>query len=311
MHTLIVSVVPVFVIVGLGYIARRFEIVKPAWVTALIGYVYHIALPAMIISSIVTLTVKGSNVPSVLFWNVVLLVANTLLCLAFVTLLRIPKKDRAVFFLAATVGNSMYLGIPLTTSALKLTAGSQDHALIVLIGVVQLVGGIFIALLVNEFLFVGNKNMRSMCVRLAKNPLIIAIAIGLLLSALPIPSLLNDALKPTLTMLAASASPVALFVLGNYLYGHALRGKKFELVAAVAWKIAIVPLLAWGLMRAAGLQHPSYAAIILYAGMPTAVTALMIAKAYGFNTSFIAAVILISTVVSLVSESALILLLGL
>lgn len=112
-------------------------------------------------------------------------------------------------------------------------------------------------------------------------------------------------------MLAASASPVALFVLGNYLYGHSLRGKKFELTAAVAWKIVVVPILAWGLMLGSGLSNPSYSAIILYAGMPTAVTALMIAKAYGFNIGFIAAVIMISTTVSLVSESAIILLLGL
>lgn len=311
MHTLIYAVLPVFIIVGLGFTARKLRFFKAQWVNALIGYVYYIALPALIITSILGLDFEKSNFGTVLLWNLVFLVANAVLCLAFMWLIRIKAKDRAVFFLAATVGNSVYMGIPLTANALGAELGTANYSLLVLIGVVQLVGSIFIALLTNEFLFVGNKNLRSIFVRLAKNPLVIAIFSGVILYILPIPNPVLDVITTPLLMLAASASPVALFVLGTYLYGHAFRANKYEIAAVTVWKLAMVPFLMFGLVSLVGATEFVANSMILFAGMPTAVTALIIAKGYGFNTDFIAAAILVGTVVSLLTVSGITILLGL
>lgn len=311
MHTLISSVVPIFVIIAIGYVVRRLNIIKTQGVNALISYVYYVALPALIVHSLMILELNNSNIPNILFWNSVILLVNTMLCLAIVYIFRISNKDRAVFFLAATVGNSLYLGIPLTTSALGLKSGTTDYALIVMIGVLYLVGGIFIALVVNELFFVGHKDFGSIALRLAKNPLIIAIFAGLLLSFIPLPEIASTATIKPLSMIAASASPVALFILGSYLYGHKIKQHLFMVSSAVAWKVIVVPLIAWGVLFLADINNPAYSASILYAGTPTAVTALMIAKVYGFNTRFVSAVIVFSTVLSLVTASAAIVFLGL
>lgn len=311
MHTLISSVIPIFVIIAIGYVIRRFSIIKTQGVNALISYVYYVALPALIINSLVILELNNSTILNILFWNCVVLLVNALLCLVIVYAFGLSNKDRAVFFLAATVGNSLYLGIPLTTSALGLTAGSTNYALIVIIGVLYLVGSIFIALVVNEFLFVGHKNFGSVASQLAKNPLIIAIFVGLVLAFIPLPEIANTLTTKPLSMIAASASPVALFILGNYLYGHKIKQHLFMVSSAVAWKVIVMPLLAWGILLLAGMNNPAYSASILYAGTPTAVTALMIAKVYGFNTRFVSGVIVFSTILSLLTASVMIIFLGL
>ncbi len=311
MHTLISSVAPIFVIIAIGYVVRRLNVIKTQGVNSLISYVYYVALPALIIHSLMILELNNGSIPQILFWNIVILLLNTVLCLAVVYIFRISNKDRAVFFLASTVGNSLYLGIPLTTSALGLTAGTADYALIVMIGVLYLVGGIFIALVVNEVFFVGHKDFRSIALHLSKNPLIIAIFVGLLLSFIPLPEIASTATIKPLSMIAASASPVALFILGSYLYGHRIKQHLFMMVSAVAWKVVIVPLVALGVLFLADMNNPQYAASILYAGTPTAVTALMIAKVYGFNTRFVSTVIVFSTLLSLVTSSVIIIFLGL
>lgn len=311
MHTLIYSVLPVFIIVALGYIARKLNFFKASWIDALIGYVYYIALPALIVTSIVNLDYGSSNVGGVLVWNMVFLVASAVVCLLFMNLVQIKHKDRAVFFLAAIVGNTIYLGIPLATSVLDVDFGGGGYALLVLIGVIQLVGSIFIALVVNEFLFVGNKHIKSIVVRLAKNPLVIAICVGILFAVLPLTESVSDVAMRPLVMLAASASPVALFVLGTYLYGHAFKASFYEITMVTIWKLAVVPLFALGIT--AVMQPTDFVAngMILFASMPTAVTALIIAKSYKFNTDFIAATILVGTIISIATISMIILYLGL
>lgn len=311
MHTLIYSVLPVFIIVALGYVARKLRVFKAQWVNALIGYVYYVALPALIVTSIINLDFKTSDVGSVFAWNVTLLLLNAVLCLAFMWLAHIKPKDRAVFFLAATVGNSIYLGIPLTANVLGAKLGTADYALLVVIGVIQLVGSIFIALVTNEFLFVGNKDARSIALRLAKNPLVIAIFVGMGLYLLQLPSGFMEVITSPLLMLAASASPVALFVLGTYLYGHALRANLYEIGAVTVWKLAVVPLLAFAIINIVDASDFVANGMVLFASMPTAVTALIIAKSYGFNTNFIAAAILVGTIMSLATVSGIIILLGL
>lgn len=311
MHTLIYSVLPVFIIVGLGYVARKLQFFKARWIDALIGYVYYVALPALIVTSIVNLNFENNNIGSVLVWNIVFLIISAILCLFFMKLVRIKKKDRAVFFLAAIVSNTIYLGIPLTTSVLDVDFGSSGYALLVLIGVIQLMGSIFIALVVNEFLFVGNKNVRSIATRLAKNPLVIAIAAGVLFAILPVPDAMSDVAMTPLVMLAASASPVALFVLGTYLYGHAFKASIYEITMVTVWKLAFAPILAYAVVIF--MQPTDFVAngMIIFASMPTAVTALIIAKSYKFNTDFIAATILVGTVISILTISGIIIALGL
>lgn len=311
MHTLIYAVLPVFIIVGLGYVARKLRFFKAQWIDALIGYVYYIALPALIVTSIVNLDFENTSIGSVFAWNLAFLTISAALCLLFMKLVRIKKKDRAVFFLAAIVGNTIYLGIPLTTSVLDVDFATSGYALLVLIGVIQLVGSIFIALVVNEFLFAGNKNMKSIGLRLAKNPLVIAILAGIVFTALPITDAISDVAMTPLIMLAASASPVALFVLGTYLYGHAFKASIYEITMVTVWKLAFVPVLAFGITLV--MKPTDFVAngMVLFASMPTAVTALIIAKSYKFNTDFIAAAILVGTIMSIISISAIIIYLGL
>lgn len=311
MHTLIYSVLPVFIIVGLGYIARKLKFFKAQWIDALIGYVYYVALPALIVTSIVNLNYENNNIGTIFIWNILFLIVSASVCLLFMKLVRIKRKDRAVFFLAAIVGNTIYLGIPLTTSVLDVDFGTSGYALLVLIGVIQLVGSIFIALVVNEFLFVGNKNVRSIGLRLTKNPLVIAIAAGVVFAVIPLADSVSDVAMTPLVMLAASASPVALFVLGTYLYGHAFKASIYEISMVTIWKLAFVPLLAFGITVA--MQPTDFVAngMILFASMPTAVTALIIAKSYKFNTDFIAATILVGTVLSIATISVIIIYLGL
>nr|MBP9668014.1 AEC family transporter [Candidatus Saccharibacteria bacterium] len=161
MNTLIYAVLPIFFIVGIGYLARKKDIFKDRWVDALIGYVYYIALPSLIVTSILSITITSNEVVQTLLWVTAFVVGNAILCGAFMKLVNVRKQYQAAFFLAATVGNSVYLGVPLTTTVLHTSSNTHDYSLLVLIGIYQLIASIFIALVANEFIFTSKRNMNN------------------------------------------------------------------------------------------------------------------------------------------------------
>jgi predicted permease len=104
-------------------------------------------------------------------------------------------------------------------------------------------------------------------------------------------------------MLAATASPVALFALGCFLYGH-IGAKKIKLlIAAVCVKLALDPLLAYIISNKLTSDSSVVHTTMLMAAMPTAVTAFVLAKTYKLNTAFVANAMLASTVLSVATLS--------
>ncbi len=102
-------------------------------------------------------------------------------------------------------------------------------------------------------------------------------------------------------MLAATASPVALFALGSFLKGHKLKKHKTVIFAGLVVKLILLPIIAYIALRLTSLQPPYSQIFLLMAGMPTAVTAFVIAEKYSLDRTVVAGAMLATTVLSVVS----------
>ena len=132
-----------------------------------------------------------------------------------------------------------------------------------------------------------------------KNPLIIAVFIGIILSFFDFNYPLIFGVKKAITMLGLTASPVALFALGGFIYGRFLK-KDLGLVFLVSLlKIAILPLfiIAGSLIL---FRTDSLKIIVLLSSMPVAATTFVIAEKFDLNKELVGNSILISTIVSLI-----------
>ena len=107
-------------------------------------------------------------------------------------------------------------------------------------------------------------------------------------------------------ILGAAAGPCALFAIGLFLAGRRLAANLGEVGWIVALKLVLQPLLAWFLAtRVVDLDPFWTASAIILAGLPTGALTFVVASTYRVYVERTSAVILVSTIVSVVTLSAL------
>jgi predicted permease len=118
------------------------------------------------------------------------------------------------------------------------------------------------------------------------------------------------ALARPVELLAAAAVPLMILILGMQLGRGGLPTSRGLLAGAAALRLLVSPALAWILAPAFGLNAVARQAGILEAAMPTAVLNTVIALEFGVAPAFVTGAVLVSTLLSPLTVTPLIALLG-
>jgi malonate transporter len=300
MWEIFLQTVPFFALIGLGYGAGRTGFFTPEATAYLTKFVFYFALSAMLFRFSANLSLAEIiNWP---FISAYLLGTMTIYLVATgVALLRNRGiEEAAVEAQCAVIGNVGFLGIPM----LVLLLGENAIGPVMMVLAVDLI--VFGSLIV--ILITGSRDgrmslgvLRTVGLGLLKNPMIVAISLGLIVSALslPIPAPINQ----FLSILGAAATPGALFAIGA-----SLAGKSAERLAVAGWlSFAKLVLHPAAVAFAALVMFPvePYAAgvMIVAAALPVAGNVYILAQHYAVAPHRVSASILISTVGSVLTVS--------
>ncbi len=295
MSSLISIVLPVFAVIGLGWLAQRRGWLGDGGAGALNAFVFRIALPPLLFLAMARTPFEAfgqwrflaaylSGTAGV--WVLVWWLAPRLGFNGF--------QARWLTCLGATFSNAIYLGIPLFETAFG-ALSAQPVILIALMMNLLLVGGSLIVLQA-----ASGEGTRAAIKETLSNPMLFAIGAGLLVSWFDIA--LGDGADRLLSLLAQAASPVALFALGVTL-GVAGSGVRFGrpqwvlLVAKLFVHPALVALACWGFQADAINAQ----AAILIAAVPAGSLVHVVAARRGTLETESAALILLTTAVSVVT----------
>lgn len=142
----------------------------------------------------------------------------------------------------------------------------------------------------------------------ARNPLPVSIALGVVVSAvgLPIPT----PVEKWLDLLGAADAPCALFAIGLFLSDKSVRSGLAEVGCATVIKLLLQPLAAW-LMLPLFVDPGSVPGrvALLMAALPTAANAFMLARQFDIAVERNSPSVLLSTAFSVITVSALLVLL--
>ncbi|MCC7280933.1 MAG: AEC family transporter [Acetobacteraceae bacterium] len=296
MGALIEVVLPVFALIGLGRFAAWRRLLPERGGDALTGYIFLFALPALLFRS-----VAGSGgisfAPALPF----MAIALGMFGLGVVLSRRLLGDDLAnagVFGLNCAFGNTVMMGVPVIEAAFgragvrELLAIIAFHSAVLFpIATATVEAGLNTRLSARRLL-------RATAISLARNPIIDAIALGFLwtLVGLPLPA----PVARLLDLLAASATPVALFCLGLGLPAVPGRTDLAPALLSSLVKNLLMPALMYLATRAVGLPPLGVAVATVTAAMPTGANAFMIAARYATGAERSAAAVLLSTAASLV-----------
>ena len=283
MNVILGAVLPVGLIITIGYLAGKYLKLDQSSLSLLSVYVLA---PALVINSLYRTEVSGSNVFLLLLGYAIISIILYGVVWIFASILTLSSDDRRSLFAITLCPNNGNMG--LSVIAFALGEGGLERAIIYMIGSSILLFGILPAMLKGSGLLLGLKMTWKL-------PLFWSILVGLSLHLTQIQLPFN--LGTSIEWLGIAAIPMALIVLGMQLqqtkFSFSLPEIGFSLI-----KLAIAPIVAYGVALALNLTGLDLQVLVLQTCMPTAVNTLIIAKEFGGNATMIARTIIISTLIS-------------
>ena len=305
MQTILNTALPFFALIFCGYGAGRFKLLSEASIAGVNAFVFYFALPAFIFNLMATSPLADvANGPFVAAYLGTGLVVFAVAAILGRLLFDIRRSEAALQGSAAVLGNTGYMGIPLVAAAFG------DRAAIPLVLGLTLEATVLIPLTIilveaQKGLDAGwSRLLGSVAGAMVRNPIIIAIFTGVLVSAIGIG--LPTPIENFTDLLGLAAGPCALFALGATLTSFPISTGLSEVSYMTFFKLLIHPAAIWFATTRLFDVDPLWATVaILGAALPVAANVFIVAKQYDTYVERVSSAILVSTAISVVTVSAL------
>lgn len=274
------ATIPIFLIMVIGYFLRRFHVIDEPFIKTVNSFNYKITLPVLLFKDI-----AESDFFAV--WDttyVLYCFFVTLICIAIIWVLAgiFYKNTRQLGELiqASYRGSAAVLGV----AFIQNIYGNAGMAPLMIIGTVPLYN--VAAVLILSFTAPDGqgfsfKTLKKSLLDIAKNPIIIGIAAGMIASMLPIsfPAIMTK----TMSNIAVLATPLALLGLGAGFEGRKALAEIKPTICITLTKLMLQPMLFLPLAVSLGFRNEKMVALLIMLGAPTTVSCYIMAKNMGHD----------------------------
>jgi malonate transporter len=308
LQTILNTALPFFALIFCGYGAGRFRLLSEASIAGVNAFVFYFALPAFLFNLVATSQLKNIlNAPFVAAYLSAGFSVFVVAALLGRLLFKVQSGEAALQGSAAVLGNTGYMGLPLVAAVF-----GEEAAIPLVLGLTLEVTLIipFTIALVEATKGPGgwSRVPSSVTGALARNPLIVAIFAGALISAIGLG--LPTPVENFTDLLGGTAGPCALFALGATLAGRSLSAGLGEVSYMTSFKLFVHPSAMWLTTQLFDVA-PLWAAVaVLGAALPVAANVFILARQYDTYVDRISSAILLSTVVSVGTVSTLLAIMG-
>lgn len=298
-------VMPVFLIIGTGYLSVRLKLFDGSMIDVLMKFAIQLAVPFLLFSAISKIDLGAAY-----DWRLMsgfYLGAATNFCLgtfvAWKFFKRRPGEAIAVGF-GALFSNLVLMGLPISERAW----GMDSDALAAAYALVSIHAPFCYLLGITsmELIRADGRSLREIAHVVAtamfRNSLMIGIGLGFIanLSGLTLPATLMSAVD----IIALSALPIALFALGGTLTQYALKDSVGEAASIAALSLLLHPAISLLICRLLDVPDHLTRAAVLMAAMAPGINAYLFASMYNRAQGTAASVVLLGTAASILSISA-------
>jgi len=293
-------VAPIFAIILGGYLAAARNWIDAAGFRGLNSFAFTLAAPALLFASGTAGHQGGGAAALAFFLGIGVLYAGTLIG---GRLAGLPLAANGMLALDASYGNTVMMGIPLILASFGPEGLSVLIAILALHSMIVLGVATVVAEVAHNEKAAPLRLLAATLGGMARNPVFMAVTAALVWSTLELP--VPGPVRATLQLLGSALAPVALFCLGGSLKGFNMAAGWKQTGVTVLLKLAALPLLVWAFGRAMELAPMELAVAVVAAAMPTGANAFLLARRYATGMDTSGAAVLVSTVLSVVTLSAL------
>ena len=292
------AVLPIVLLILLGYWLRQIGFLSAEFVKTGNKLVFNVCLPCMLFINVYDIEGFGSISWDIVIYSMVMVFGIFLLGMLIAVLTTKQAKRRGAISQAVFRSNMAIIGLSLASAL----GGNEAVAVAAIVSAFTVplfnVLAVFVLTYFSEDGNKGKTDFKKIFLNIAKNPLIISIALGMVCLAIrgiqtkifgePV-FLLKDIqfLYKALNNLKSIASPFALLVLGGQFTFSAVKELWKEIVSGTLGRIVLAPLVGIGaavLLTSMGVLScgvNEYPALIALFGSPTAVSSAVMAGQMG------------------------------
>lgn len=300
MGLLLTVIMPVFIVIGFGYIAVWRGWFSDAAVDGLISFTQNFAIPCLLFTAISTLDLQQEFDLALLgsfYLGAISGFVAGLLMARFI--FQRDWEDSVAIGFVGLFSNSLMLGLPITERAYGSDALAANFAIIAIHAPTCYFIGITAMEIARNKGSALSKLPGKVINAMFHNALVVGIGLGFVvnLSGLPLPGVVTDALD----LINRAALPAALFGLGGVLYRYRPEGDLKTILAIVAVSLVLHPTVVWFTGRATGLDDQAFRSAVITAAMAPGVNAYVFANMYGKARRVAASAVLIATALTIVT----------
>lgn len=311
MGALLDVTLPVFLVIGFGYVAVWRGLFADEWVEGLMKFTQNFAIPALLFRAISTLDLAQSFDLTLLFSFYTGAAAGfTVGLLGARFIFGRPWEDSVAIGFVGLFSNSLLLGLPITERAYGTDALTSNYAIIAVHSPFCYGLGITVMEIVRNRAsgrgIAGTAG--AVLTAMFRNALILGISLGFIvnLGGIPLPAVLIEALD----LVVRAALPAALFGLGGVLYRYRPEGDLRTIAFIVSVSLVMHPAIVWGMGRALDLPPEGFRSAVVTAAMAPGINAYIFANMYGVARRVAASAVLFGTAATILTAAGWLFLLG-
>lgn len=295
MNQLIAVILPVFLVIGLGYVARWRGLLSDQDTDTLMRFAQGIAIPILLFRAISELDLYIGFDLGLLTSFYAGAISGFFLGLTGARLLGRPWEDSVAIGFCCLFSNSLLLGMAITERAYGGDALVPNYAIIAIHSPICYGLGITAMELVRARGEALHKVPLKIAKSMARNPLIIGIACGIAmnLSGLRLPDTLTDGLD----LLTRAALPGALFALGGVLYQYKPEGDLRIIAMICGIGLIVHPAITMALGTSFGISTGQLRSAVITGAMAPGINAYLFANMYGVARRVAASGVLFGTAI--------------
>ncbi len=292
----ITTITPIFIIILLGWAARKRGFITPDFLGPANRLVYYLSIPAMIFNSISRASFQEQFDVRLLSFTLLAAVIVYISTHLLTGILKMKPERAGTFVQSSGHGNLGYIGLPIALYYLGDSGLAKAGIICGFLMILQNLMSVVILQLHSEKQFHG---IQATLTQLCKNPVIISAMAGITVSALnlPVPGILSS----SFTILGGLAPPMALLLIGASISMKLIQEYLHPTLGAAAMKLVLLPALGLVFFRLSGLTSEEFLPALILLCSPTATLAYVMAKEMEGDAEFAVATISASTLFSSVT----------
>ena len=298
MENLILSfniVLPIFLILSLGYILKKLKILDELTTKNMNSINFKVFLPLLLFYNVYKTDLSVVFNPKLLIFSIISVILVFLLLFIIIPLLEKDNSKRGVIIQGIFRSNFVIFGVPVCEALFGQNATGVASMLIAVI--VPLFN--FLAVICLEIYRGGNINFKKIIKGIITNPLIIASIIGLFFIYFKIK--LPTPIEKTINDISKIATPLAFILLGSSFTFSAFSLYIKQLSITILGKLIIVPGIVLYIAALLGFRNIELTCLLSVFASPTAVSSYTMAEQMDGDSILAGQIVVLTSIISIIT----------